>query len=139
MSGKNQFPSTLGWQSTNPQTGFLPNPYPGGSPNSGIVAGAMASTNTIYSNILDVSRMDNIGAEVAWTGTPTGTLSVLVSNSGINWPALTFNPSLQQPAGSAGSYAIDFTMLPFKYIMFQYVNASGTGTLSIYLQLKDLN
>jgi hypothetical protein len=139
LSHKNQFPHTFNWQSTNPQTGFIPNPYPGGSPQSGAVNGAMASTNTIYSNILDISKMDNVGAEVTWTGTPTGTLSVLVSNSGINWYALTFNPALAQPAGSASGYALNFNQLPFKYIMLQYANTSGTGVLTVYLQLKDLN
>jgi hypothetical protein len=99
----------------------------------------MASTNTIYSNILDISRMDNIGAEVNWSGTPTGTLSVMVSNSGVSFSALTFSPALTQPTGSAGGYVINLNQLPFKYLMFQYINASGSGILTIYLQSKDLN
>ena len=141
MSSKNQFPSTFNWQSTNPQTGFNPVGalYGGGSEPSGVAGGAMASTNTIYTNILDVSRMDNVGLEVAWSGTPTGTLSVLVSNSGINWSALTFSPPIGQPAGSAAMETIDLNQLPFKYLMCQYVNSTGSGTLNIYLQLKDLN
>lgn len=83
--------------------------------------------------------MDNVGHEVAWTGTPTGTLTVLVSNSGINWPALTFSPALTQPVGSANAIGINLNQIPYKYVMFQYVNASGSGTISIYSQLKDLN
>lgn len=83
--------------------------------------------------------MDNQGLEVTWTGTPTGTFSVQVSNSGINFYALTFNPALAQPAGSAGGYAVNLNQLPFKYMMLKYVNASGTGVLTVYGQQKDLN
>lgn len=160
MSGKNQAPIVLGanainqspslnpsqpglsWQATNPATGFLPlnnNTVSQGSIPSGNPNGAMASTNTIYTQIVDISRMDNMGLEITWTGTPTGTFSVMVSNSGINFYALTFNPILAQPAGAPGGYAIDLNQLPFKYLMLQYINASGSGVLTAYGQVKDLN
>lgn len=154
MSGKNQTPITLGpksstpnapgmsWQGNNPATNFLPlnlTTQGQGSIPSGFLLGAMASTNTIYTQIVDVSRMDNMGLEVTWTGTPTGTFQVMVSNSGINFYALTFNPALAQPAGSAGGYAVDLNQLPFKYVMLQYTNSSGTGSLTVYAQVKDLN
>ncbi len=141
MSGKNQVPFQLNWQSANPATGFLPvNPnFGGGSAPSGVLTGTMATTATIYSNIIEISRMDNVGLEVAWTGTPTGVISILASNSGINFPALTFDPVLAQPAGSASSYLINLNQIPFKYICVKYVNASGTGVLSVYGQEKDLN
>jgi hypothetical protein len=83
--------------------------------------------------------MDNHGLEVAWAGTPTGTLSVLVSSSGINWPSLLFNPALSQPSGSALVIGINLQQLAFKYIMLQYVNASGSGTISVYGQNCDVN
>jgi hypothetical protein len=141
MSGKNQYPITANWQSTNPATGFIPNPQQnsGGTAPSGNANGAMASTNTIYSQIMEISRMDNMGLEVTWTGTPTGTFQVMVSNSGINFYALTFSPALAQPAGSGGGYAVDLNQLPFKFVMLQYANSSGTGVLTVYCQDKDLN
>ena len=141
MGSKNQYPFTANWQTTNPSTGFLPVPtgYSGGSVPSGTLSGTMSSKNTIYSNILDISRMDNIGLEVTWTGTPTGTFSIMVSNSGINFYALSFNPALSQPTGSAAGYAIDLNQVPFKYMFLQYVNSSGTGVLTVYGQNKDLN
>lgn len=139
MSGKNQFPNAFNWQTTSPVTGFLPTHPTSGSTPSGLLAGVMTGTSTIYSNIIEQSRMDNIGLEVTWTGTPTGTFSVLVSNSGINFYPLTFNPVLGQPAGSASGYAVNLNQIPFKYVMLQYVNASGTGTLTVYGQNKDLN
>ncbi len=141
MSGKNQVPFTANWQSSDPRTGFIPNPnlYGNGSPPSAVLAGTMSATNVIYSNIIDVSRMDNIGLEVAWTGTPGGVLKILVSNSGKNFNELTFNPVLAQPAGAAGGMAVSINQLPFKFLMFKYTNASGSGSLSIYGQEKDLN
>lgn len=139
MSGKNQYPNTFNWQSANPITTFLPTQSPTGTTPSGVVAGTMATTATIYSQILDISRMDNQGLEVTWTGTPTGTISILVSNSGINFYALTFNPTLTQPAAAAGGYAVNLNQLPFRYMLIQYTNASGAGTLTVYGQMKDLN
>lgn len=139
MSGKNQFPNIYNWQSANPATTFQPTPYQTGSLPSGMVGGTMASTNTIYSNIIDVSKMDNIGLQVDWTGTPTGTFSVQASNNGTTFHAVVFNPVLAQPSGSAGGYVVDINQYPWKYIMLQYTNASGAGTLTVYGQNKDLN
>lgn len=152
MSGKNQFPVSLGplgynlpgfgWQSTNPAIGFLPlnnNTVGVGSASSGVLDGVMSGTNTIYTQILDVSRMDNIGLEVNWTGAPTGTFSVMASDSGTNFHALTFDPMLAQPAGAAGGYVVDLNQYPWKYLMLQYTNTSGSGILTVFGQLKDLN
>lgn len=139
MSGKNQFPMPFNWQSTNPATGFLPTHQQSGSPASGLLVGPMSGTNTIYSQIIDVSKMDNIGLEVVWTGTPVGTFSVQASNSGINFFDLTFNPALAQPTGAPGGYVVDINQFPFKYILLKYVNTAGSGGLTVYGQNKDLN
>ena len=144
--GKAQFPSTFNWQTTSPEIGFLPGPGPnqdgaGNSPKSGTLAGTMSSTNTIYTNILGIRQTDNQGLEINWTGTPTGTISVMVSNSGIqgNFHALTFSPVLAQPAGSAGGYVIALRDLPFQFIYIKYINASGSGTITAYSQCKANN
>lgn len=142
--GKSQFPNTYNWQTTSPVTGFLPGPGPnqsvaGNSPLSGTLSGTMSSTNTIYTNILGLAQIDNHGVEITWTGTPTGTISVMVSNSGKNFYALTFNPSLAQPSGSAGGYVIALTGIPFKYLFIQYTNASGSGNITAYGQSKANN
>ena len=86
--------------------------------------------------------MDNIGLEFNYnvgSGTATGTFQVMASNSGVNFYPLTFSPVLTQPAGSPGGYVIDLTQYPFRYLMFQYTNSSGSGVLTGYLQQKDLN
>lgn len=99
----------------------------------------MGSTDTIYSQIVDVSKMDNIGLFVSWTGTPTGTFSVLAGNVNAEFSALTFSPSLAQPSGSDGFMTISLNQFPFKYLLLQYDNASGSGTLTVSGQHKDLN
>lgn len=139
MSGKNQGLITLNWQSTSPIIGFLPTHPRGGSNPSGTLSGSMASTNTIYSNIVDVSTMDNVGIEVTWTGTPTGTFSVTASISGVNFYPLTFDPVLTQPSGSAGGYVVSLNQYPFRYFLLQYTNASGSGSLTTYGHQRDLN
>lgn len=142
MSGKNQYPLIFNWQSTDPSIGFLPlngNTSDKGSVPSGVATGAMASTNVIYSQIVDVSKMDNIGLHVSWTGTAVGVFKVTASNPGTQFSALTFSPLLQQPNGSDGFYTISLNQFPYKYILLQYTNTSGTGVLSVVGQQKDLN
>lgn len=143
--GKAQFPNIFNWQTTSPVTGFLPAPGPGSDvagnskPLSGVIAGTMSSTNIIYTNIIGLRQMDNQGIELTWTGTPTGTIQIMVSNSGINFYALTYSPALAQPAGSAGGYVIANIGIPFQYMFIQYTNSSGSGTISAYGQLKANN
>lgn len=141
MSGKNQYAVIFNWQASSPITNFLPlnAQTQVGSQPSGVLAGAMAGTNTIYSQILDVSRMDDIGLELTWTGTPTGTFQVYGSNSGQFFYPLTFTPALGQPSGSSGGYLIDLFGYPFKYLLLEYTNSSGAGSLFVYGQMKDLN
>lgn len=142
--GKSQFPSVFNWQTTSPVTSFLPAPGPnqdgsGNSPKSGILAGAMSSVDVIYTNIIGLRQTDTQGIELTWTGTPTGTIQVMVSNSGINFYALTFTPSLGQPSGSADGYVIALTDIPFQYLFLQYTNVSGNGTITAYSQCKAKN
>lgn len=140
MGSKNQAPITFNWQSTSPVTGFLPRPAnQTGSVPSGVISGTMSSTNVIYTQIIEKSRLDNIGLEITWTGTPTGNFEVWVSNSGINFYPLTFTPPLGQPAGGAGGYFINLTQLASKYIFLKYTNATGTGVLTAYGQMGDVN
>ena len=114
-------------------------PYSPNIPLSGVTGGVMTGTNTIYSNVVNTANTDNEGVEITWTGTPTGTVQVLCSESGIFFYALTFNPALGQPAGAAGGYLINVNQIPFRYFMLQYTNVSGSGLLTAWLGSKDLN
>lgn len=123
----------LNWSSTSPI------PYSPNTPLSGVTIGAMASTNVIYSNITDISNSDNQGLDISWTGTPTGTLEIMASEGGSNFFDFTFDPPITQPAGSAGGYGVSLNQVPWRYILVKYTNASGSGSLSIWLGSKDLN
>lgn len=133
MGVKNQFTIQMNWQDTTPVP-FVPN-----TPLTGVTEGVMTGTDTIYSNILDVTIKDNNGLEVTWTGDPTGTIQIMGSISGSAFYALTFNPPLTQPAGAPGGFLIDVNQYPFKYLMVQYDNISGDGLLNVWLTSKDLN
>ena len=142
MSGKNQSPIILNWQSTSPVTGFLPlnnNTAGKGSVPSSVLLGAMASTNVIYSQIIDLSRMDNLGLQFNWTGTPTGTIVILASNDGAIFYPDPDSPSITQPSGSATGTLVNLNQFPYKYLLVQYTNTSGSGNLTSTAQQKDLN
>jgi hypothetical protein len=121
------------WQSSTPIP-FNPNTAP-----SQVLTGTMSATNTIYSNIQDLSNFDNQGLEVTWSGSPNGAISILGSESGANFYALSFTPSLTQPSGSAGGYLLNLNQFPWRYVLIQYANTSGTGVLTVWIGSKDLN
>jgi hypothetical protein len=100
---------------------------------------AISSTLTVTSATFNANNVDNIGIQVSFTGTPTGTLAVQCSIDNVNFLPLTFNPVLSQPAGSPLSYLIDLTQVAFPYLNVSYTNASGSGTLTVYLSAKDVN
>lgn len=141
MSINNQGPIVFNFQSTSPVVGFFPYRGFGGSAPSGSASGSMSGTNTIYSQIFDLQKMDGVGLVLAWTGTPVGTISVIVGagdNNGANFGPLTgFNPAITQPAGAAGTSPIQCSPLKFRYFYLQYTNTSGSGSLTAYGQQKD--
>lgn len=133
MGVKKRLSFQFNWQSTNPA------PYNPNTPLTGALTGTMSGTNVIYSNIQDVSNTDNQGLEVQWSGTPTGTIEVLGSESGIFFFPLTFDPALAQPGGSAGGYGVDLNQFPWRYLAIRYTNVSGSGSLTVWVGSKDLN
>ena len=136
MGTKKQLTYNMNWQSSTPVP-FSPNTAP-----TGVLVGAMASTNTVYSNIQDLSNFDNAGLELTWTAGdtgPTGTIQIMCSNSGLIFYPLTFSPALSQPTAAAGGYLIDLNQIPFRYMFVQYTNVSGTGNISAWITQKDIN
>ena len=103
---------------------------------------AVSGTNTYHSPVSEVSQQHNIGLDVTFTGTMTGTLTVEGCNAFDNKPqvfkALTFTPAITQPTGSSLAYLVDVNQFPFRYFRVSYVNASGSGTLSVVMTSKDL-
>lgn len=104
-----------------------------------VVSGVMTGTTVITSNPTNIENHDNVGLQIAWTGTPVGLLEVLCSIDGKTYFALTFDPELTQPAGAAGGYLINLNQLPFTWLKIQYTNASGSGALTAFISGKDVN
>ena len=117
-----------------------------------VTSQTMSGTSTIYSDVINATNLDNLGLEISWTGTPTGTITILAAIYNKGEPngysptnpisgnnSLTFNPVLAQPAGSASGYLISLNQFPYYFYQVKYVNASGSGLLTVYAGGKDLN
>lgn len=137
MGAKKTVSFTFNWQDTNPAPTFNPTANP--QVLSGVTAGVMANTDTIYSNIQNVDLLDNHGVQIDYSGNAVGTITILASNNGRIFYPLTLVPAITQPAGNPGGCIGSLNQLPYKYIMFRYVNTSGNGLLTIINNSKDLN
>lgn len=114
-------------------------------PEHFLVAGDM-SLSSITSSAIETKYQDNIGIQLNWTGTPTGTFDFQVSmdhsqdiNGNIKvagtWVSLPVNP-IVAPAGGASSAYVDFNQLSTPYIRVVYTRTSGSGTLQGYTIAK---
>ena len=102
----------------------------------------------VTSAVTNIEYMDNIGIQLGFTGTPTGTFAVQVSadyaqdqfgnvsNAG-NWVALTLSPS-PAASGSGDNIYIDLNQLSAPWVRVVYTRTSGTGTLNAFLTSKML-
>lgn len=112
-----------------------------------ITDGNMGSA-TLTSLVTNIQRLDNIGIQINFAGTPTGTFDVQVSadyaqdefgnvtNVG-NWISLDLTPS-PAASGSASQIYIDIAGLSAPWIRVKYTRTSGTGTLNTYVTGKML-
>jgi hypothetical protein len=87
----------------------------------------------------NIENFDNLGMQVSWTGTAAGTVSVTTSIDGTNYSALTFSPSITQPAGASGSFLLNLNQVPYPLIKINYAATSGTGKFNTYIFSKDIN
>ena len=90
--------------------------------------------------------MSFVGYDVSWTGTPTGTFTVEVSNTyeqsgqGVvlnpgNWTALVLSATVTA-SGSAGNAYIDVRGISSDWIRLTYTPSSGTGVLNAVMSAK---
>lgn len=108
-----------------------------------INAQSMASSfNGPASNI---NGIPGISYDLVWTGTPTGTFQVQVSNSysqdnegnAINagsWntlPSASFTGTYPTPSGSSGFGFLDVVGTEAAWVRLQYTATSGVGTLTV--------
>lgn len=99
---------------------------------------AVSSTTTYYSKMWGGFGSDAYDLQVVWTGTPTGTLTLQVSDkpnpdesSDTDWVTTT-ETTMTNPAGSASSFRVAKDVSP-GHKRLKYVNASGSGTLYAYV------
>ena len=108
------------------------------SPFPVIVNGNMAST--VISTVTVIQNTSFIGYDIAWTGSPTGTFIVQISNTYSqnadgsinnpgNWTPLTLSAPTTA-TGSAGMGFIDVRGCSAYAIRLQYVPSSGFGILN---------
>lgn len=109
-----------------------------------ITAASMAGNVT--SAVTNIQMLDNIGVQLNFTGTPSGTFEVQVSadhaqdmfgnvtNAG-NWIPLTLTPS-PTASGAAGQIYIDIQETSAPWLRIVYTRTGGTGTLDGYITAK---
>ena len=108
-----------------------------------ITAGDMGGSLT--SAVTAVSYTDNVGYNVIWTGTPTGSITVEatialdadVTNGTATWNSLTLSPTVST-GGAAGSTLISLNQLPYSHVRLKYTRSSGTGTLNVTVMTKNI-
>jgi hypothetical protein len=115
----------------------------------------MTGTSTLTSAVTEIKNQDNIGFQLQWSGSPTGTFSVEVSmdyfadingnvvNPGIwttvpvsYWNGTSYTTSTTVPTSVGSPIYIDLNQLSATYIRVQYTNSASTGTLNGYVDGK---
>jgi hypothetical protein len=103
--------------------------------NDLVVDGAMVGSITSPST--NILYMDRVGYQLSWTGTPTGTFSVEVSNDDAIWAPLTLSVPITA-AGSADNAYIDVETAA-KFVRVKYTVGSSTGTLQVAIAGKSIS
>lgn len=109
-----------------------------------IINGASMATS-ITGPATIIQMLPGISYDIAWTGTPVGTLQVQVSNTyqqnsdgsvkvAGNWstlPPSSFSGTYPIPAGSPGNGFLDVVGTEAYAVRLTYTAASGTGSLTV--------
>jgi len=114
-----------------------------------VVFNGVSMTTNRTSTPVHIQYTDNVGIQFVWTGSPTGTFGVDVSNtatlnqdgtiSGGTWTSLVLlSPNTPQATGSAGNGYIDLSQLSAAFVRATYTYSSGSGTLTATLTAKPI-
>lgn len=98
---------------------------------------------------IHVQYLDNIGIQFVWTGTPTGTFGVSVSNTatmsptgvitgGTYTPLVLDAPNNPAAAGTSGDGFIDINQIAAAFMKVTYTATSGAGTCQAVLVAKSV-
>lgn len=107
---------------------------------------------SITSAITIIQRLPGISYDMVWTGSPTGTFAVQVSNTVTldaagnvlnagNWntlPTTSFSGTYPVPSGSAGNGFLDVVGTEAYAVRLVYTASGGTGSLTVYACAKVL-
>lgn len=99
-----------------------------------------------------INRLPGISYDLSWTGTPTGTFAVQVSNTysqnadgsvanAGNWttlPTSSFTGTYPAPSGSTGNGFLDIVGTEAYAIRLVYTASSGSGNLTVLVNAKVL-
>jgi len=97
---------------------------------------AVSMAGDSVSSSVDCLFMEVISFQFVWTGAPTGSIDIELSNDGISWtPA---NVDAVDPAGAASSSILEVETSS-RYARSSYVATSGSGTLTVHVTGKSLS
>lgn len=109
------------------------------------IANGVSMAANFTSDPVHVMFSDNIGIQLVWTGTPTGTFGIQVSNTatllpngsitGGTWSTYTLS-SAPAPSGSASNDTININQLPYAFIRLTYAKSGGSGACTAVLTAK---
>lgn len=95
-------------------------------------------SGNITSDTIGVERLDNVGIQLQWTGTPTGDFFVDARiHEDAPWTELSISPSVAA-SGSASDWLISLTQIPYSELRVRYERSAGTGTLEAWLMAKQV-
>ena len=100
-----------------------------------LVNGDMSAT--IECDVVDIKFLDRMSAQLHWTGTPVGVVSVQISNDKLRWTTMPLTVPVN-PAGSEDDAIIDIETSA-RYLRIVYTFTSGVGVLNINLFGKSLS
>lgn len=113
---------------------------------------AVSMASNITGSPTIINRIPGISYDIAWTGTPTGTFSIQVSNTYAqnadgtvanagNWntlPTSSFSGTYPVPSGSADHGFLDVVGTEAYAVRLIYTATSGTGSLTVLAAAKVL-
>ena len=117
------------------------------------IINAVSMASTITGPPTNINRLPGLSYDLLWTGTPTGTFAVQVSNTysqspdgktvinAGNWntlPTSSFTGTYPAPAGSSGNGFLDVVGTEAAWCRLVYTPSGGTGNLTVVPAAKVL-
>jgi hypothetical protein len=100
----------------------------------------VSMASTVTSEVVHTKFQDNIGIQLDWTGTPTGTFAIQISSNHLEsspgvvqvpgtWVTLPLSPAIAA-TGAADTAYIDLNQMSAQYVRVVYARTGGTGVLN---------